>query len=127
MTKSFEAVRQAVLSALEAGDAHAAFRTLRVVLDYPGQMADPACWRDALSLFARIGEVVADEDLVVLVQHVADNPNDGDGLYDLGYQLVEQGLPAFAATVLARANELTPGKESLLAELISALERSMRY
>lgn len=58
------------------------------------------------------------------MRDAAENPDDPAVLYELGYQLIEQGLHGIAATVLTRALSFAPGEEGLVNELCSALEGS---
>lgn len=48
-------------------------------------------------------------------------------LYDLGYQLIEVGLPKVAVPVLQRLNAGVPGQKAVVSELSCALERSGRH
>ncbi len=124
MIQNYPTIRQQVLDALDAGNAHDAFRLLRPVLAYPGQVADDTELADALALFTRIGETIAGAEFAAIVQTTAQNLNDPNALYAFGYELIEQGLPAIAATVLSRANRLVPGQEALVTELVAALEQA---
>jgi hypothetical protein len=114
------------LDALEGGEPREAFQALRSVLDYPGQVAEPQRWHDAFDLFARVGAEIAGPEFAAVVRRVVEEPNNPQALYDLGYELIEQGLSGIAATALARANELSPGQPALLTELVAALERNRR-
>jgi hypothetical protein len=108
-------------AALSGGDARAAFAALRPVLEYPGRIDEPD-WRGALRLFARIAAELAGDEWARHVRLAAEDPDDPQALFDLGYHLIEQSLPAAAATVLARANRLAPGDATLLSEFVAALE-----
>jgi hypothetical protein len=124
---SFDEARRAAAQALDAGDARAAFGHVRFHLGHDAALTtDGALWREAFALFARIAEGIAGDDFAALVRRAADAPDDVQGLYDLGYELIEQGLPGIAATALARANLLYPGQESIVTELAVALESDFR-
>ncbi|MHB2019041.1 MAG: hypothetical protein ACYCW6_19000 [Candidatus Xenobia bacterium] len=125
--KPYESLRHEALEALAAGDPQTAFLSFRSVLEYPGKMESRDRWADALGVFARIGEAIAGAEFASKIEAAAADPDDVDALYELGYELVEQALPSVAATVLARAHELAPGQERLLAELAVALKDDGRY
>lgn len=55
------------------------------------------------------------------------DPSDAERLYRLGYQLIELGLPAVAATALEHALVHAPGTEAIVTELCTAFERQLRY
>ncbi len=112
---------------LAQGDAHRAFAALRPLLFDEALAGQDARFVDVLALFARIGAALAGEEFAAKVRAAAERPDDTRALYDLGYELIEQGLPAAAVTVLTRANALGPSQEAVVTELVAALERDMRY
>ncbi|HEU4326314.1 MAG TPA: hypothetical protein VFS21_24450 [Roseiflexaceae bacterium] len=112
---------------LVQGDAHRAFTTLRPLLFDEALAGESARFVEVLTLFARVGAALAGEEFGAKVRAAAERPDDIRALYDLGYDLIEQGLPAAAVTVLTRANALHPGQEAVVTELVAALERDMRY
>jgi hypothetical protein len=122
--ETYATIRDATLTALDANDYEAAFRTFRVAIDYTFQKLDgnESQFADAFRIFARISEHFANEEFMAEVQAVADRPNDIQRLYDLGYLLYKEGLPGIGATALARADELAPGQIPIVAELVSALD-----
>jgi hypothetical protein len=61
-------------------------------------LTDREEWQEAFGLFARISEVIAGEALAGIVRQAVDEPDDVQALYNLGYELIEQGLPGIAAT-----------------------------
>lgn len=99
----------------------AAFRKFRWVLEYPSQLESQQ-WSDALDLFAQISAAIAGQEFADKIRQVANNPENPNALYALGYELIEQSLPGIAATVLARAYAIAPGSEVILTELSTALE-----
>jgi hypothetical protein len=126
-TPSFPEARQAALDALARGDARQAFGHVHFHLaNDPAIATDRDRWCEAFDLFARISEVLAGEALAAVVRQAVDEPDDVQALYDLGYELIEQGLPGIAATALCRANVLFPNQESILTELAVALESDHR-
>ena len=122
--ETYDSIRDAALASLDAKDYDAAFRTFRTAVDYTFQKLDgsESQFVDAFSIFARISKNFANEEFVAKVQAVVDQPDNVQSLYDLGYQLYEEGLPGIAATVLARADKLAPGQTPIVAELVTALE-----
>jgi hypothetical protein len=127
MSENYATVRQQALDELAAGDAQAAFRTFRVILSDLHLANDRDRFADALEVFARIGSALAGDDFAMTVRAASRQPDNIQALYELGYELIEQGLPSIAATTLMRANTLAPGQEPIIAELVTALERDMRY
>jgi len=114
-------------AALETGDPHAAFRALRPLfadLELGFQRARLAA---GLRLLAQIGARLAGEEFAAKARTAAETPDDVAGLYHLGYELIEQGLSDVAAPVLTRANALQPGEQTIVGELVTALERELRY
>lgn len=118
--------RAAALAALAAGDAAAAFRDFRWALWYP-RTVDAEQLTDALGVLARIFVAMGHRELAERAAHCSVTPLEPEGLYELGFQLIEEGLPAIAATVLARCLELAPGTEQVVTELVAALERNLAY
>ncbi len=64
---------------------------------------------------------MGDTTLGSLLRDTSRTYNDPNALYDLGYELLERGLAAVGATVLARTNELAPRRPKVLGELAFAL------
>jgi hypothetical protein len=118
--------RETALAALAAGDAAAAFREFRWTLWYPRTVA-PDELADALGVLARIFVAMGYRELAERAAHVSVTPLEPDGLYELGYQLIEEGLPAIASTVLTRCLALAPGTEQVITELVASLERNLAY
>jgi hypothetical protein len=112
------------LAKLREGDVAGAFVVLRPEIAYGAlDIADALAWVPAVELFARVTTKLVDEELGAKVRACIPG-DDVQALYDLGYQLVEQGLPDVAATFLARAHLIQPGQEPIVAELAAALEQS---
>lgn len=122
MVQSYEAVRREALDALAAGEPQRAFSQIRRFLEYPGELDSDARWADALDVFARIAAVIAGDALAGHARAAAARPDSVEAVYSLGYELVEQALHGFAATVLARARALDPEDAGILFELVAALE-----
>jgi hypothetical protein len=123
MSASYDQARQAARQALESGNAPEAFQHLRAILDYPGQVPEDD-WADALSLLADVSAPLVGEQVAGRARRAAQAPDNVHVLYDLGYELIERHAHGVAATVLARANELLPGQEAIVTELVHALESS---
>ncbi|KAB2910324.1 MAG: hypothetical protein F9K40_02865, partial [Kofleriaceae bacterium] len=123
---SYHARRETALAALNAGDAEAAFREFRWALWYPRAVPIDELV-DGLGVLARIFAAMGHKELAERAAHSSIDSLDPDGLYQLGYQLVEEGLPAIASTVLLRCLALVPGSEEVVTELVSALERQLAY
>jgi hypothetical protein len=117
--------------ALAAGDARDALGALRPVLDHSGLVPERLAGRDWAALAALLGRVAAGlglDELAGRAGRVAAEPDAVDGLFGLGYELLEVGLPGMAATVLERAVDALPDPsgavpdELALSELVVALE-----
>ncbi|WP_126627883.1 hypothetical protein [Dictyobacter alpinus] len=113
---------QQAREALEQGNAQEAFQIVRSVLRYSEKTWERSDFVEAWSVFAEISAILAGEEFTNGVQAVVRHPDDVQALYDIGYQLFEQGLPDLAATALARAHALAPDSAGVLNELVSALE-----
>jgi len=122
---TYEELRTKAREELTQGDARSAFATFRPALDYPGLLDSDRRWTDALGLFALIAGAMAGEALEKQIRETT--LDDPASLYNLGYELVEQGFHGIAATVLARADRLAPGEESVITEFVAALERAGRH
>jgi hypothetical protein len=109
--------------ALNNGDSQQAFRSLRTILRYPGHPLLTAYWGQSFGLFAEIARIFVSDEFAAKVQKVADNADDAEALYDLGYDLIEYGLPEISSTVLTRANTISPGYPGIACELVCALEK----
>ncbi len=106
------------------GDPTESFQTLQWLLRYPApELTGDEKFREAFELFAEIAKPIAGDDFSAMIAGVAARPRDVKHLYSAGYDLIEADLPAIAATVLARADRESPGREDIISELVSALER----
>lgn len=112
---------------LSEGKFQEAFLTFRPILRYPGMVQQGLGLADALTLLADICAGLTDSSFEDIVREAANDPDDANTLYHLGYELIEQGLSDIAATVLAHAHQLYPEEEAILTELCTALEGHMRY
>ncbi|MEZ4402276.1 MAG: hypothetical protein R3B06_19785 [Kofleriaceae bacterium] len=120
------AARAAAEAALASGDAGAAFAHLRGSVTHPARLA-AADVVPTVGLLARIFAALDAPELARAAAHCADAPDDVDGLYDLGYHLIEDGLPGIAAVVLTWCHALAPGVEHVVTELCAALEADLAY
>ena len=116
-----EALREA-RTLLESGSPQAAFSELQPWLSWPATFESSQDWSARWTIFADIADEITGEELGEPAREVAEQPVNVDALYDLGYELIEAGLPELAATVLARANEISPEQENVVGELVHALE-----
>ena len=114
-------------AALETGDPQAAFQALRPLFGDAELGFQRARLAAGLRLLAQIGARLASEEFAAKTRAAAEAPDDVTALYHLGYELIEQDLSDVAAAVLTRANALQPGEQAIVSELVTALERGMRY
>lgn len=125
---SYDDARKETLAALEAGDAQAAFDSFRPALEFPTQqLHSRERWQDALRVFADVTTALGGDKLAHGLLILAHNPDEPRLLVGLGKRFIDEGIPAVAATFLARANELSPGDEGTLPELAMALERTGQF
>lgn len=110
------------LSLLRQGDPEAAFHQLRPALSWPGP-EDAAELSTLLEAVGTIMNAMAGPALGDLFRAAARQPPSVRGLRDLGYGLMDVGLPELAAVALARARELGAKDEGTLSVLASALEQ----
>ncbi len=123
-TPSYEQTKSETLAALSAGENDVAFRNFRHCLEFGSEIptGKSKVFADAFAVFTRIAEQFGDEEFTNRVRYVAQNPNDVQGLYDLGFGLYEQSQFGIAAGVLARADKLAPAEPAIVSELVCALE-----
>lgn len=124
---SLDARMREAAERLEAGDAQGAYASLRWVFREPGFDEDTPRFVAALRLFGSIARRVSGEAFGDIADHAADDPDDVQALYDLGYELVENELHWPAVCVLTRALALAPQEPGLLSELVCALESDGRH
>jgi hypothetical protein len=110
---------------LASGDAQGAYQAFRAVLAYPCRLDSSIAWGSALATFAQISKGVGAEKLADLCAAAAKAPESVDALWDAAFELYEETQYAIAASLLARANELAPGRPKLLNELVCNLEAIM--
>ncbi|MEL6341994.1 MAG: hypothetical protein AAFV53_02600 [Myxococcota bacterium] len=116
----------AVETHLNNNDARAAAAAIQAVAGYPRPLQEPSDWQRLGQLLGRLAGDEAPE-LRRQGERLAADPGDLQVLYDIGYQLFEVGLFGVAATVLTRAEELTPGVPAIISELVSAFEEMGLY
>lgn len=124
MADDFDAARKEAEGFLGQGDAGGAFRRFRWWVEYPQLTTER--WQPGLELFARVTEELIGAPLAERVRAAAVKPGDVAALYQLGYDLIEAGVPGIAASVLARANAEQPGREDVVCELVAALESNLQ-
>jgi hypothetical protein len=122
----YPSARAAALAALHGGDAEGAWREVRALVSYP-RLVPVAELEDALAVLGPIFAALGARALAERVAEASVAPADVERLYALGYQLIEDGLPPLAVTVLARGVELAPDSEALVTELVAALESQLAY
>ena len=97
-------------------------RPSEAMIEYPNVIQNDEAWKSVWTTFSKITAKVPGSKLSGLSKKVAQKPYDISGLYDFGYQLIEEGLPAVAAIVLRRANGILPESLEIVLELAIALE-----
>jgi len=121
----------AIAATLAGGDERAAFTKLRGRFGWPhGKDLGRAVPSELSMWIAMLGTLAAKRgaaQLDELAQAVVRDPDSPDRLYDLGFALIDAGVPAIAATVLWRCLGLVGDSEEVVCELVSALETAMFY
>ncbi len=102
MTKPYEELRQDALDTIQRGDPKSAFHDFRWVLHYPDELRSKEHWSDAWEVFAKIATAIGATEIATRSRAISCDPEDMESLYQLGYDLIEEGLHSIAATVLAR-------------------------
>jgi len=121
----------AIAAALSEGDDRGAFAKLRARFGWPrgkqlgrGSSVEVAQWVGMLGTLAGKRGAPQLEELALAVVSDPDSP---DRLYDLGFALIDAGVPNVAATILWRCLGLVGDSEEVVCELVSALETAMAY
>lgn len=115
-------------AAIAGGEPLRAVGALRAMLAYPGGVAlAPERIAEALAVLADAAAAADHPELADACRLLAADIDDPDRMYDLGYQLIEDGLPAIAATVLRRCYDAVGDSEQVVTELVAALEAMMAY
>jgi hypothetical protein len=113
---------------LAAGDDRTALVRLRERLAWPRGKdltgAELVAW---IAQLGRYAEARGAGELAGLAEAAVRDPDSPDRLYDLGYALIDAGVPAVAATVLWRCLALVGDSEEVVCELCSALECALAY
>ncbi len=119
----------AEISALIAkGDERGALSALRARLGWPrGRDLSPAELGRYLTLFAELVASQGHTEFAELAAAGARDIDNPDRLYDLGYTLIDAGVPTIGASVLWRCLALVGESEEVVCELMSALESALAY
>ncbi len=123
--KEYEQLREIIVENLEKSNPQEAYSHIRQVLDYPEYEHLNEIWDDVMKLFERITRAMMGEEWGDLVKKIIDNPNNIEPLYDLAYDLYEEGAYSIAATLLIRANKIKPQDLRIISELAVTLEAMM--
>ena len=119
-----EAIKQLIAS----GEVLPAFARLRLILEWPGgkrlARADLPRW---LAMFAELLASRGATEIVAAAMAAVRDPDSPDRLYQLGYELIDIGLPEIAATILWHCLALVGESEEVVCELVSALESALRH
>lgn len=102
-----------------------AFKQLRCIVDYPGHLEKGMSWQEVFCVFSDIAgakglEKLAQFAIFASVEH----ESIAEVYYMFGNTLIENKFHGFAATVLSLADQIDPGNEIIVTELVSALESS---
>jgi hypothetical protein len=123
-----DAIHSEAARKLAAGDALGAFATLRPLLDHPSPVAgDSKRFVRAMIAFADVAERIAGVELAKKLRRTIGQCDDPDVLYAAAYALYDEKLHGFAATLLARADRIAPGRARIVTELCTNLEALLDY
>lgn len=117
----------AVAAALADDDPTEAYSIWRPLMEWPGAPLDDATLATVLGALVAVAADLGVEELADAARAASAAPRDVDLLYDLGYELIELGLPGVAATLLMRAHRGAPDNVPVLTELACALEGNLCY
>lgn len=110
------------------GDTEGAYRSLVALLSSGvDPLAGDGLLAAAVALLADLSRSFRAEALAGELDACRANPEDPAALYDIAYDLYEQGQFAAGAALLYRANALSPGESEIVTELSGCLERQLRY
>jgi hypothetical protein len=110
------------------GDDQAAFGRLVSRLGWPrGRELSEGDLPKYLGLVARLATRRGATTLAELAEAAIRDLDSPDRLYDLGYALIDAGVPAIAASILWRCLGLVGDSEEVVCELVSALESALAY
>lgn len=112
-------------------DIASAWTHLQKVLTFPGAVTTSSpCFRETLQLLGTLGEVFAGEEFKEKAFEVADgdptSSSSGEGLYDLGFEMVGVRQYGVASTLLGWSFA-AEASEDTLTELIVSLEREGHF
>lgn len=129
MTDSYAVRFEKATLAVQERDSKAALVHLGKILTYPGMLTTSTSWSESLTLISRAWAEVPDTApaLIDLAQQIATDPENATTLYQLGTRLIEYEMPAYGATVLARAYRLNPDDSRILPEWVAALEMTRHH
>lgn len=116
----YQDLRAQAIEALQQGDPQTAFYRLRGALSWPGPVQDEDLY-DALRLMGEVVVHMAGPEIAGLFASAGRGP-DLRRNRDLGHGLMDMGLPDVAATLLERCRRLAPDSETVLLELVTALD-----
>lgn len=121
----------AISTILAEGDEHGAFANVCARLAWPiGSELGRSSGAELGPWIAMLGTLALQRgapELHGLAEQVVRDLESPDRLYDLGFALIDAGLPLVAATVLWRCLSLVGDSEEVMCELISALEAATAY
>lgn len=109
----------------DAGDHQQALRQLRLLLPNPDYSIHKRKFVKILKMLKVVGGVFGGDEFVDKINPVLRSPDDREHLYQLGYDLIEYGLHAFATLPLYRVHHLVPNEATIISELAAALEGLM--
>lgn len=122
MSRQEDLLLQAKL-ALDSGNGEKALRPLSFALRYPDLLPEET-FAERMKLLSEAALAAQRTELAELAGQVAQSPDDLPSLYNLGYELYEQGLFSTGALVLARGHKLAPQEAEILLELCCCLENT---
>lgn len=124
-SEEYRNIKALMEESIEAENFQEAYSHMRQLLDYPSVSYLDQIWDEILPLFKKILEKLIGKRLNEIIDHLREDPKNVNILYDLGYNLFEEGAYSIAATFLKKANDLQPNNESIITELAITLEALM--
>jgi hypothetical protein len=122
MPADYLEARIKALEALKRKEPQEAFSSVRLFLEYPGKITSTAHLQDILGIFAGASLQMGEPKIAKLAEKLKSKPDDVQTSYELAYEMYEQQLYGWAATLLWRALASAPERTDIVSELVGCFE-----
>lgn len=121
-TEEYLKVKENIEKSIREKKYHEAYSFMRQILDYPGPNQLHKIWGDIIPLLQTILKHLLGSEWEELLENLQEDPTHVDILYDIAYNLYEEGAYSIAATFLKEADKISPNNEKIITELAVNLE-----